>query len=193
MGKVMLIGGSPMIGKSTVAGIIAAKHMLPVLSTDDIGDILQTVSPDINPMGKMNYLDYYEKTSIPKLIEDMYSYHLAMQNAIAKMIDKHSSWAASIIIEGYAIYPDIALKENTEAVWLIASNALLQSRLENSPAFQKAPETAKQHYLQRSIWHNNLILEQCKKIKRRYIQIEGCESSNNLAERILGETGFYFC
>lgn len=91
MGKVLLIGGSPMVGKSSVAAKIAAMFEINSLSTDDIGELLQTVA-DINPMSEMNYLDYYASKSFEALVEDMKVYHKAMEPAIQKMIDIHSEW-----------------------------------------------------------------------------------------------------
>jgi len=61
MKKVILIGGSPMVGKSTAAVALASKLRVPCLSTDDIGEILQTVSA-IDPMKGQQYLDYYANT-----------------------------------------------------------------------------------------------------------------------------------
>ena len=90
MGKVLLIGGSPMIGKSTVAKRIAIEYSLNCISTDDIGEILQTAL-NIDPMMGRNYLEYYENTNVNSLIEDLKKYHSAMKRAIIRMRDKHSA------------------------------------------------------------------------------------------------------
>ncbi|MBP5605325.1 MAG: hypothetical protein J6X60_07255, partial [Ruminiclostridium sp.] len=155
MGKVLLIGGSPMTGKSTAARKIASMYEISAVSTDDIGEILKTAA-DIDPMKGMNYLDYYENTDIDTLIKDLETYHLAIRNAVTRMIEIHSGWGASMIIEGYAIYPDIKLTANTSAVWFTAPEELLRSRLEKSAAFARASEKAKEHYLQRSLRHDRL-------------------------------------
>lgn len=62
-----------MIGKSTVARKISSIYKTQNLSTDDIGEILQTVV-DINPMKDMNYLDYYETVDVDIQIKDNVKY-----------------------------------------------------------------------------------------------------------------------
>jgi len=59
-----------MIGKSTVARRMASQYEIQSLSTDDIGEMLQTVV-DINPMKGMDYLKYYENVDVKQQIEDL--------------------------------------------------------------------------------------------------------------------------
>ena len=187
MGKVLLIGGSPMIGKSTVAKRIAIEYSLNCISTDDIGEILQTAL-NIDPMMGRNYLEYYENTDVNSLIEDLKKYHSAMKRAIIRMIDKHSALGESMIIEGYAVYPDIVLNENTDAIWLIASENLLRKRLEQSKVFQNASNKAKENYLCRSLWHNCFIYDKCVEYGCKYINISVNETIYDLSSKIIKET-----
>lgn len=59
-----------MIGKSTVARRLASQYEIQSLSTDDIGEMLQTIV-DISPMKGMDYLKYYESTDVKQQIEDL--------------------------------------------------------------------------------------------------------------------------
>jgi len=189
MSKVILIGGSPMTGKSTVATVLASELKCACISTDDIGEVLQTVT-DINPIKGQYYTDYYSNTSKEKLIEDIKVYHAQIKPAIKRLIDIHTSWGAPIIIEGWAIYPDLldGLKtEEVKSVWLIANKILLQKRLEHNTAFFKDasnPEKMIENYLYRSCWHNDYLLEQCKLKNQKYILISGSESPSELADAI---------
>ena len=192
MQKVILIGGSPMVGKSTAAMALSAKLQYPCISTDDIGEILQTVS-DINPMGDQNYLDYYAYNKKEKLIEDINKYHAAHEPAIEKLIDVHSTpWANPLIIEGYALYPT-KLKEKNEndnvfSVWLIAEDNLLKSRLikdVNFYANAKEPQKVIENYLYRSEWHNQTILEQCKSGNRNYIFVNEESTTGEIISSIV--------
>jgi len=191
MGKVLLIGGSPMIGKSTVAKKISAMYELQNISTDDVGEILQTVV-DINPMKNLSYLDYYEKTELNTLIEDMGEYHKVISKAISKIIDIHSKWGGLIVIEGYAIYPNKSIYDNVEAIWLIADEKLLTDRMQTSPSFANASANAKNKYLERSLWHNDYILQECKKYNRKYIKVNGEESAEEIAKKIIEILEFSF-
>ena len=176
MQKVILIGGSPMIGKSTSAISLAAKLLYSCISTDDIGEVLQTIS-DINPMRDQNYLDYYAYNKKAKLIEDIVEYHKRLEPAISRLIDIHSTWGHPLIIEGWALYPKNYKVErnNVFSIWLIADSNLLRSRLIMNEGFYsnaKEPEKFTENYLYRSEWHNKTILEQCKTEKQNYLLVK---------------------
>lgn len=188
MGKVILIGGSPMVGKSTVAIEIAASTKCPCISTDDLGEALQTVVP-INPMQGKAFRDYYANTNEDKLLADIQQYHRALEPAIQRLVDIHSTWGNSVVIEGWALYPRFIMsiiRHNVFAVWLIASNELLEERLSNRNDFLEG--NAARNYLSRSKWHNDLLLQQCTVFNAHYIRINGDEPARLLAEKILSFT-----
>lgn len=192
MGKVLLIGGSPMIGKSTVARKIASSFEISSYSTDDIGEMLQTIA-DINPMKGKNYLDYYSDSSLQELIDDIKDYHHNIEQAIIRLIEIHSSWGNSIVLEGYALYPHILEKcpnTNVYAIWLVAEEKVLESRLKESIAFANASSSVLKKYLHRSIWHNILLKQECDLYNCKYIVVDGSESKDELMSKILKQTDF---
>ena len=130
--KIILIGGSPMSGKSTLARKIACKYAMGNISTDDIGEILQ-INWDINPMKEFNYQDYYTKKQIKDLTEEAYEYHKNMVPAILKLIEIHSTWGNPAVIEGWALYPNMVkgLEKGIKKLWLISDEALLRKRLDD--------------------------------------------------------------
>jgi 2-phosphoglycerate kinase len=190
MGKVILIGGSPMVGKSTVAIEIASRAKCPCISIDDIGEALQTAVP-INPMQGKDFRDYYKNTETDKLLSDIQQYHHALEPAIQRLVDIHSTWGNSVVLEGWALYPRFIkprfikpiIGHDVFAVWLIASNELLEARLLNRNDFLEG--IAARNYLLRSMWHNDLLLQQCTVFDTHYILINGNESAKLLAEKIL--------
>ena len=190
MKKVILIGGSPMVGKSTVAALVASNLMFPCVSTDDIGEALQTVS-DINPMGSRDYLDYYAQSDTQRLIDDMIEYHQKLEPAIARLIDIHSDWGNPLIMEGWALYPEPVGRINNEhvfSVWLIAEDGLLRKRMAMKKSFwqdAREPEKVIENYLYRSEWHNRKLLEQCKTEKQRYIVIGEDSTAEGIVKVIL--------
>ena len=185
MTKVLLIGGSPMVGKSSVALEIASKLKYPCVSTDDIGEALQTVVP-IDPMRGKDFREYYASTPIEELTADIRRYHAAMEPAIERLVDIHSSWGNPLLIEGWALYPSHVRQfagGRVAAVWLIAADGLLEARLSAKPGFLDG--AAARNYLRRSAWHNALLLEQCKAVGASYILVQGSEPVEMLAEAIL--------
>jgi len=190
MQKVILVGGSPRVGKSTVGALLSAKLGFPCLSTDDIGEVLQTVC-DINPMRGYEYPEYYARREKQQLIDDIAAYHRKLEPAIARLVEIHSSWGDPLILEGWALYPELVRRlENDQvfSVWLIAQEGLLAQRVRTSTSFYalaKEPEKVIENYLHRSLWHNQKLLAQCKAQNRNYILVGENTAAEETAEKIL--------
>jgi hypothetical protein len=84
------------------------------------------------------------------------------------LISIHSSWSSPIIIEGWALYPEMLKhipNKNVKKIWLICEQKVLQERMTKSRSFHSGAsdeEAMMSNYLKRSIWHNNKILNECK-------------------------------
>jgi 2-phosphoglycerate kinase len=174
--KVILIGGSPMSGKTSLAARLSTLYGYSNISTDDIGEILQTVS-DINPMKGFDYREYYIQKPLEELVNEAYEYHKKIFPAVERLISIHSNWGSPIIIEGWALYPKMLkniASENIKKIWLICEWKVLQERLaKNRPFISGASEeeAMMSKYLKRSMWHNNKILNECKASGEKYIYI----------------------
>jgi len=185
MQKVILIGGSPRVGKSTAAALLASKLLRPCISTDDIGLALQSVL-DINPMKGYDYPDYYALKTKQELIDDIIAYHQKLKPAITRLVEEHAAWGDPIIMEGWALYPELVRKIENEqvfSVWLIAEEGLLENRIRSSCAFGGNAKVIA-NYLARSQWHNNLLLEQCKTHNRKFIFVEEGMTPEEIVKKI---------
>lgn len=120
-----------MSGKTTLACRLSICYGYNHISTDDIGEILQTVS-DINPMKGFDYREYYIKKSSEELTGEAYQYHKRIFPAIERLISIHVGWSTPIIIEGWALYPEMlrdTVGENIKKVWLICEQTVLQKAI----------------------------------------------------------------
>ena len=186
--KVILIGGSPRVGKSTAAALLASKLLRPCISTDDVGLALQSVL-DINPMKGYPYPDYYAQRTPQQLIDDIVAYHKKVEPAIARLVETHSAWGDPLVMEGWALYPKLVRRIENEqvfSVWLIAGEGLLEQRVRKNTSFLEGnePEKVIANYLARSAWHNKTMLEQCIALKRSYIRVELGMTTEEIVEAI---------
>ena len=177
-----------MVGKSTVSVLLAAKLLYPCISADDIGEILQAVL-DINPMKGKFYLDYYSDSRNEQLITDIVAYHRQLEKSICRLIEIHSSWGGPLIIEGWALYPNMLAEvksDNVFSVWLIAENNLLKQRMLKSNFYQGAnnPEKVIENYLYRSEWHNDTIFEQCRTQNQKFLMVNEHTSPDEIVSKI---------
>jgi len=171
--KVILIGGSPRVGKSTAAALLASKLLRPCVSTDDIGEALQSVL-DINPMKGYDYPDYYARRTQQQLIDDIIAYHKKVEPAIARLVETHAAWGDPLVMEGWALYPALVRRIENEqvfSVWLIAEEGLLEHRVRASCSFGENAKVIG-NYLARSEWHNKTLLEQCRTWNRNHVYVE---------------------
>lgn len=188
--KVILIGGSPMSGKTTLATKLAQRYEYNCISTDDIGGILKTVVA-INPIGDMDYHKYYIKRSWEDLCRDTWQCHQKIWPAVKRLVKIHSEWGTPIIIEGWALYPILfqnSVVENMKRIWLISDSDVLKNRLINAKEFILGASNADmmvEKYLQRSMWHNEKIYQQVIEIGDTYIKITKDLTEKNLVKRAI--------
>lgn len=189
--KVILVGGSPMSGKTTLAVKLASKYEYSCISTDDIGEIISTVS-NVNPMRDYDYREYYVSKSIEDLINETSLYHLKLWLPIKHLIEIHSTWSNPIIIEGWALYPKLVetvKTDNIKTIWLVSDETVLEQRLRSPKKFYIGSlneEKMLTNYLGRSIWHNKTIKKQVDELTNNHNFIR---VTKDLDEKTLVEKG----
>ena len=184
MGKVLMIGGSPLTGKSTAAAAMGSVRRWPCLSTDDVGEVLQAALP-LDPMRGMDYRDYYACVPEDGLIEDIRRYHRAMEPALERLVAIHSTWGGPLVLEGWALYPAHVrpwLGGSVFGIWLVAGEGLLESRLRRRPGFLDG--AAAENYLRRSKWHNRRLLEECRALALPFLQVREGDTPAEIAGRL---------
>jgi len=188
--KVILIGGSPMSGKTTLAIKLAAKYEYGCISTDDIGEIIGTVS-EVNPMKDFNYREYYISKSIEDLINDISLYHRKLWPSIKHLIEIHSAWSTPIIIEGWALYPKLVESienDSLRTIWLVSDEDVLEQRLRNHKDFYRGSSDEKKmitNYLHRSLWHNETISKQANELNHDFIRVTKDLPEDRLVEKAI--------
>jgi len=167
--KVIFIGGAPMVGKTTIARIIASRLQYSYISTDDMGVAIAAVTdsishPAFHYMGKRNYREYYIATNQDNLIRDINNQHEALWPAIQTLFHNHSTWGNAVIIEGWALRPSYVsqLSDDISGVFLLADDDLIEKRTYASDFSNGASdkEAMIQQYIERSLWFNAQLKKQ---------------------------------
>lgn len=112
--RVILIGGAPLSGKTTLARAIAQELGYAHIATDDLSTAIRAVT-DADSHPALHYLevdgsfrDYYRRHDPERLLEDALAYHRAAWPAIEAVIRAHAGWGEPAVIEGWGILPDLA-------------------------------------------------------------------------------------
>lgn len=154
-----------MIGKSTVARLLASRFELACLSTDDIGEALRAIAtpedfPDLHPMRALDYREYYATTPISTLTRHAEAQHRACWPAVEAVIRARAAWGQPAVIEGWNLYP-IWVRQlqlpNVASLWLLADEAVLSRRAQHHETFFRGASdlpAMMRRFVRRSVWHN---------------------------------------
>ena len=166
--EVIVIGGAPFSGKTTLARRLAVQRGHALVAIDDLGTALRALTtpqshPDLHPMAGWDYRAYYVAHPPSTLIEHSRREHQALWPAIAAVIHAHLQWAGPVILEGWQLDPERVLAvthPRLRACWLLADDTVLEARLRTDTAFYQGctdVERLIRHYLARSRWVNDRV------------------------------------
>jgi len=109
--KVVLIGGTPAAGKSTLARELGRKLNVTAISIDDLFVAAKSVTtpkthPGLHVMATGDYVTYYTSNRPETLIADATVQHEAIWPAVERVIRNHAAFGCPIVIEGWAMRPE---------------------------------------------------------------------------------------
>jgi 2-phosphoglycerate kinase len=193
--KVILIGGAPMTGKSTLGRALAARLGYGCLSTDDLGQAINALTtteshPALHEVDGADYREYCITRSVPELIADAERRHAALWPAIAAVITAHAAWWDDpTLIEGWALYParvaGLGLPD-VASVWLVADDEALEARLRAATDFISGvsdEQTLIRNFLARSRWQNARISREAAEAGLPAITVSGQTETADIVAR----------
>jgi 2-phosphoglycerate kinase len=166
--EVIIMGGAPFSGKTTLAKRLAAQQEYGLVAIDDVGTAVRAVTtprshPALHPMAGWDYRAYYLAHTPATLIHHSRQEHDALWPAIAAVIHAHLRWAGPVLLEGWQLDPDRVTSvthPQLHACWLLVDDAVLEARLRADTAFYQGASDVERlirHYLARSRWANDRV------------------------------------
>jgi len=133
MRKVILIGGAPTTGKSTLASLMSERLSLPWISTDQIRELMKAVV-DRDKFPKLFDTEGYDarrfltEFSAEEIADMQMEQGEATWVGIRKFIEDDYNWGKGSIIEGVNILPhlvarDFKDKKEIKAIFLVDEDA----------------------------------------------------------------------
>jgi 2-phosphoglycerate kinase len=130
--KVILIGGAPTTGKSTVASLLAKKLGLPWISYDQVREIMQITTnrkdyPKLFTPEGYGAEKFLTEFSAEQIVQMEREQGEAVWPAIKKLVDDDYHWKDGVIIEGVGILPSLIFRDfgddkNIKPIFLIDEN-----------------------------------------------------------------------
>lgn len=140
--RVILIGGAPLSGKTSLARAIAGRLEMAHVSTDDISTAIRAIT-GVESHPALHYLDvdgcfrdYYPSHTPERLMEDALAFHRAAWPAIEAVARAHADRDRPALIEGWGILPESKL-ENTKALFLVPEETVYEQRCRADISFWK--------------------------------------------------------
>jgi 2-phosphoglycerate kinase len=191
---VILIGGAPFSGKTTLAKRLAAQRGYALIAIDDLGTAVRAVTTPqshlaLHPMSGWDYRAYYAEYTPPMLIEHRRQEHQALWPAIAAVIHAHLQWAGPAILEGWQLDPECVravTHPHLRAFWLLVDDVVLEARLRADTAFYQGctdVERFIRHYLARSRWVNDRVRQATVHEASMVVQVEPDETVDAVVTR----------
>lgn len=128
--NVILIGGMPTAGKSTIAAALAKHFDLPWISTDQIRTIMKSITPKADHPLLYDYSDltaeeYFAKFTNEEIAQNEFAQSSEVWPGITAFIDENWDWRNGFVVEGVNITPSLVKKtygDNPEVKALFISD-----------------------------------------------------------------------
>jgi 2-phosphoglycerate kinase len=195
--RVVLVGGTSNVGKSTLAQALAARLGWRCMSTDKLGRHPgRPWRTDDRPIPE-HVAAHYASLSIADLTSEQVSHYERMWPVMTSLIDAHTSGqcAGRLILEGSGVWPDRVaevLSAEVAAVWLTASPATLRGRIYSASRYAELPDDEKvliDHFVGRTERYNELMLTAVGRLDFALIDVDSTSSVDELVERCLRSLG----
>ncbi|MFJ9907222.1 AAA family ATPase [Streptomyces sp. NPDC101152] len=142
--RVVLIGGTSNVGKSTVARAVAERLGFACRSTDLLarhpGRPWRTPEREVPP----HVAEHYASLTVDELITSVLGHYERLWPRIEALIEAHAAdGGQGLVLEGSALWPvRVAALDvpRTAAVWLTADEAVLRARVHAGGRYAEATE-----------------------------------------------------
>jgi 2-phosphoglycerate kinase len=181
--RVLLIGGTSHVGKSTTAQAIADKLGFDYMSTDKLARHPGRPWPTPPP----HVIDHYRSHTTEELITSLMTHYDQLWPRIEDLITTHRT---DLVLEGSGIWPDHVAKltvPDTAAIWLTADNAIIRARVHATSHYATATNDERHlidQFLARTYRYQTLMLAAIDKLGLDHIET-GRQSVTELVDTVL--------
>ena len=190
--KVIIIGGTSHAGKSTLAQLLNNSLGWDYIATDYLarhpGRPWKTAQ---NPVPS-HVSDHYRSLSADALVADVLRHYQTVWPTVSELVHQYAaSSTAHLILEGSAAWPEWAApleSDGVASVWLTASPAFLQQRIEEESRYAEATAPEKElieKFKERTLRYNQKMMEVVNRLGLASIDVEKVSTADALSAECL--------
>lgn len=200
--RVILIGGPPGAGKTTLGAALGSKLGIASLTVDDLVVAAKAVTapvthPGLWAMGQASWLEYFTFSSVEDLKADATLRHEAAWPMAKTVIQKHASGEGTpIVIDGWHLRPSYVATLDLDTVWpsyIVPEPAVLEARERAlvPEVYGRAPDPERMlaNFLARSHWFNALVEGQAAELGMQVLRRGGNVTVDELCGQVLDAMG----
>jgi 2-phosphoglycerate kinase len=178
--KVLLLGGTSHLGKSTLAARLAATLGWDLRSTDRFARHPGRPWRDDGSQLPADVVAHYSSESVAGLVDSVLRhYRRNVWPIVDAVIRSHlnNPFDPCLVLEGSAILPDmvsLSAFEGCRSVWLTASDELIRDRIFDSSGFRARSRSEKkliEAFVQRALDLNEIIVESAGRLDQRCLDV----------------------
>ncbi|MFE6162490.1 hypothetical protein ACFQ7F_26650 [Streptomyces sp. NPDC056486] len=193
--RVVLIGGTSHVGKSTVAQVVADRLGFACLSTDGLarhpGRPWRTPDREV----PAHVAEHYGSLPVDELISSVLDHYERLWPRIQELITDGAAGhraGAGLVLEGSALWPDRVARlraPHAAAVWLTAEDAVIRARMHEGSRYNEVT-TEERHlidqFLARTLRYQALMRDDVDRTGLDHIDVKSdCRSPEELADAVL--------
>lgn len=191
--RVILIGGSSHLGKSTLAAALGARPGWTHISTDSLARHPGRPWPQAGRPVREHVAEHYLSLSVDDLIENVLRHYKSMWPGIAELITSHATDPKTerLVLEGSALWPTSVATldvEGVRAIWLTAGEDLFRKRIEKNAGYEAATGDHKimiEKFLGRTVAYNEEMMRMVENHGLTSLDVEAAFSGEDLAAAAL--------
>ncbi|MFF3307382.1 hypothetical protein [Streptomyces sp. NPDC002952] len=192
--RVLLIGGTSNVGKSTVAQVVAERLKFECLSTDRLAR--HPGRPWRTPEWEVpaHVVEHYRSLTVDELIASVLGHYDRLWPRIEELVNVHAAEGSSrkgLVLEGSALWPaHVGRLEvpRTAAVWLTTDDALVRARVQAAGRYTAATDEEQQlidKFLARTEHYQALMIDAIDRWGMDRIDAGGGRSAAQVADAVL--------
>ena len=191
--KVVLIGGSSHVGKSTVSESLAAKLGWTHHSTDSLARHPGRPWAPAHQKVTDNVADHYLNLSVDELVEDVLRhYRVNVWPEVEAIVASHLNdpSMAGIVAEGSALWPEFATSldfNKVSAIWLTASEIVFRQRIYTESMYSSKSSRERMmidKFLERTLAYNERMVDAVNRLGFTLVDVRH-SNVTELTERCL--------
>lgn len=198
--RVVLIGGPPGAGKTTLARSVASALGYAALSADDLAVAARAVtspkrSRALHPMAGSGHTRYFTESTVEGLIEDAQALQDALWPAVERVVRLHETMDDPVVIDWWLLAPDLVASlrdERVGSIWLhVEPSVLTQRERANAHFFADSPDPQRMldNFMGRSLWRNRWVASEARRLGLPVLHQDGSVPVANLTSAALDLMG----